>query len=57
MRDAPCPYCQGAGTITKWVSLSELANMLEKAEVLECAERLRKQPTSQYQDSRDAADI
>ena len=29
MRYRPCPYCQGSGNQTKWVTLKDFAEMLE----------------------------
>ena len=29
MRYRPCPYCQGSGNQTKWVTLTDFAEMLE----------------------------
>ena len=54
-----CSYCLGSGEHDKWVSLREFADLLDKAIAFEpdFQELARVQPTSQYQDSRDAAGI
>ncbi len=54
-----CSYCLGSGEQDKWVSLREFADLLERATSMEpdYQELARVQPTSQYQDSRDAAGI
>ena len=61
-RYAPCPRCQGTGNITRWISLQEFADLLEKADLLgsflpDYDELSHKQPTSQFQDSRESAGI
>ena len=61
-RYLPCPICQGSGKQTKWVSLREFANLLSdamNANPMEPndLELPQKQPTSQFQDSRDATGI
>ena len=58
-RYRPCEVCQGSGNQTKWVGLRELSNLLERAISMEpdYLELAREKPTSQYQDSRDAAGI
>jgi len=58
----PCYYCKGKGELEKWVRLDEFLEMLTTVALadpmepdwLELAQR---KSTSQYQDSRDAADI
>ena len=59
MRYAPCPNCQGSGKQTQWITLGEFADLLDHATALkpDWAELARKEPISQYQDSRDAAGI
>ena len=59
MRYEPCSKCQGSARQTKWVSLREFADLLERANSFEpdYAALAQEQPTSQYQDSRDAAGI
>ena len=62
LRYAPCPRCQGSGSVTRWISLQEFADLLEKADLLDAFtpdtdELVQLQPTSQYRDSRDAAGI
>ena len=54
-----CAYCLGSGEQEKWVNLQEFADLLEKATSMEpnYQELARVQPTSQYEDSRDAAGI
>ena len=54
-----CAYCLGSGEQEKWVSLREFADLLERATSMEpdYQELARVEPTSQYQDSRDAAGI
>ena len=54
-----CAYCLGSGEQEKWVSLREFADLLDKATSMEpdYRELARVEPTSQYQDSRDAAGI
>ena len=61
-RYQPCPSCNGSGNQAMWVSLQDFLAML--TEVAACdpmepdwLEFARKQPISQYQDSRDAAGI
>lgn len=56
-RYKPCQECQGAGKTTAWVSLSELAELMERATALEPDWKMlgSSKPSSQYQDSRDAA--
>ena len=58
-RYRPCEVCQGSGTQAKWVSLRDFADLLEKAVSFDTdyAALAQEQPTSQYQDSRDAAGI
>ena len=59
MRYEPCPECNGVGRQTKWVSLQEFADLLERAVSFEpdWQELAQQNPVSQYQDSRDAAGI
>lgn len=54
-----CAYCLGIGEQDKWVSLREFSDILERAISMEpdYRELARVKPTSQYQDSRDAAGI
>lgn len=54
-----CPHCLGSGEQEQWISLREFADLLEKATSMEpdYQELARERPTSQYQDSRDAAGI
>jgi hypothetical protein len=54
-----CACCLGSGEQEKWVSLREFADLLERATSMEpdYQELARVKPTSQYQDSRDAAGI
>ena len=55
----PCEVCHGSGNQAKWVSLRELADLLERVISFEpdYAALAQEQPTSQYQDSRDSAGI
>ena len=54
-----CAYCLGSGEQEKWINLREFAALLERATSMEpdYQELARVKPTSQYQDSRDAAGI
>jgi hypothetical protein len=54
-----CAQCLGSGEQDKWVSLREFADLLERATSFEpdYAALAQEQPTSQYQNSRDAAGI
>ena len=54
-----CAYCLGSGEQDKWVNLREFADLLERAISMEpdYQDLARKRPTSQYQDSREAAGI
>jgi hypothetical protein len=58
-RYRPCEMCHGSGNQAKWVGLRELADLLERATSFEpdYLDLAKEQPTSQYQDSRDAAGI
>lgn len=58
-RYQPCEMCQGSGNRAKWVSVKDLADLLERAVSMEpdYLELAREKPVSQYQDSRDAAGI
>lgn len=61
-RYLPCHMCEGTGEHGKWVSLTDFLAMLTEAashDPMEpdWQELARKQPISQYQDSRDAAGI
>lgn len=58
-RYQPCPQCQGSGKQTRWITLGEFQDLLDCATSLrpDWAELARKEPISQYQDSRDAAGI
>jgi hypothetical protein len=58
-RHRRCAYCLGSGEREKWVNLQEFADLLERATSMEpdYQELARVKPTSQYQDSRDAAGI
>jgi RecJ-like exonuclease len=58
-RYRPCEMCNDSGNQAKWVSLREFADLLERATSFEpdYAALAQEQPTSQYQDSRDAAGI
>ena len=61
-RYLPCPCCNGSGNQAKWVSLQDFLAMLIEATARDpmepdWLELARKQPISQYQDSRDAAGI
>jgi len=54
-----CAYCLGSGEQEKCVNLRDFADLLERATSFEpdYATLAKEQPTSQYQDSRDAAGI
>ena len=54
-----CSQCLGSGEQEKWVNLREFADLLERETSMEpdYQELARAKPTSQYQDSRDAAGI
>jgi len=56
-RYRPCFHCNGSGKQTKWISLGEFADLLDCATALkpDWAELARKEPISQYQDSRESA--
>lgn len=58
-RYRPCEMCKGTGNRSRWIDLREFADLLERATSIEpdYAALAQKQPTSQYQDSRDAAGI
>ena len=58
-RYRPCEMCHGSGNRAKWISLREFADLLERATTFEpdYASLTKEQPTSQCQDSRDAAGI
>ena len=58
-RYRPCEMCHASGNRAKWVGLIEFADLLERATSFEpdYAALAQEQPTSQYQDSRDAAGI
>ena len=55
----PCGYCDGTGLMEKWISLSELVELIEKADPLEVNYQslAETEPVSQYQDNRDSAGI
>ena len=54
-----CEMCHGSGNRAKWLGLREFADLLERAISVEpdYQELAREKPTSQNQDSRDAAGI
>ena len=58
-RYAACPHCQGSGSQTQWISLRELAELLEQAVSLEpnWKELAQQKFATQYADSCDAAGI
>ena len=60
-RYEPCTACQGSGRQTRWISLEELAELLERATTgmpePDWLELAHHQPVSQYADSREAAGI
>ena len=58
-RYRPCKMCNGSGNRSRWIDLREFADLLERATSFEpdYAALAQEQPTSQYQDSRDAAGI
>lgn len=58
-RYKPCAGCNGTGKASQWISLSELADLMERATSMEPDWQMlaRQKPTSQYQGSRDAAGI
>jgi len=51
--------CHGSGNRATWVSVKDLAELLERAVSMEpdYLELAREKPVSQYQDSRDAAGL
>jgi len=53
------PALPSSGQQTKWISLGEFADLLDCATALkpDWAELARKEPISQFQDSREAAGI
>ena len=55
----PCSQCQGSGKQTKWVSLQEFADLLDREISFEpdYQELAYHKPISQYQDSRECAGI
>ena len=59
MRHEPCSKCQGSGKQTKWVSLREFADLLDRAVSMEpdWKELAHQQFATQYADSCDAAGI
>ena len=58
-RYRPCGMCRGTGNRSRWIDLRDFADLLERATLMEpdYLELARENPTSQYQDSRDAAGI
>ena len=59
IRYEPCPQYQGSGKQTKWISLQEFADLLDRAISFEpdYQELASHKPVSQYQDSRECAGI
>lgn len=59
IRYEPCPQCQGSGNQAKWASLQEFADLMERAISFEpdYQEIAIHKPISQYQESRECADI
>ena len=59
IRYEPCPQCQGSGNQSKWVSLQEFADLMERVISFEpdYQELATHKPISQYQDSRECAGI
>jgi hypothetical protein len=55
----PCRVCNGIGLQTKWISLEELADLLEGTITCEpdYQQLAKRQPVTSYADSRDAAGI
>ena len=61
-RYQPCAQCQGSGNQVIWVSLSDFLDLLEKVHTQDpmqpdYLELARKQPVTQYAESREAAGI
>ena len=58
-RYKPCVGCNGTGKATQWISLSDFADLVERATSMEPDWQMlsKQKPVSQYQDSRDAAGI
>ena len=59
VRYRPCEMCHGSGNRATWVSLKDLADLLERAVSMkpDYLELAREKPVSQYQDSLDAVGI
>ena len=55
----PCAHCRGSGVSTRWVSLQEFADLLDRAVSMEPDWQMlsREQPISQYEDSCQSAGI
>lgn len=61
-RYLPCPYCEGTGINPKWIGLREFVDKLNAVAVSDPMEPdwvdlAQRKPTSQMQDSHDAAGI
>jgi hypothetical protein len=56
-RHEPCKHCTGTGKMTQWITLAELADLIDRATALEPDWKMlaSSKPTSQYQENRDAA--
>ena len=59
IRYEPCSQCQGSGKQTKWISLRDFADLMERAISFEpdYQELASHKPVCQYQDSRECAGI
>ena len=61
LRHEPCQTCQGSGKDTRWISLDQLVDLIANLDAdpmqPDYHELARAEPTSQYEDSRDAAGI
>lgn len=56
----PCPDCQGTGRISQWITLNQLANLLDQIDPFEvdwAALAEEKEPISQFEDSRESAGL
>lgn len=58
-RYQPCSYCEGSGLASRWISLKEFINLIDKVDTFESDYLVlaEKEPVSQYQDSRESAGI
>ena len=61
IRYEACPNCDGSGKAANWIDLAELAKLIDEVTSIPLQpnwqELAQEEPTSQYQDSREAAGI